>query len=160
MCLFFQKYLLGIICHHSKGLQTQNTSFLQKKTVELSFEFDKSVQNISLRQPVKLWVVQNIFVITVHLNRKYCWLYCLRHHRKQMCEWQQLSICEEDGRARDLWPTLCLREPLSTYWVSPMPCVTSNHLTFSLRVPVTIHIIHFLFCFWMENKYIEKLAMS
>lgn len=29
------KYLLGNVCHHGKGLKTQNTSFLQKKNMEL-----------------------------------------------------------------------------------------------------------------------------
>lgn len=51
------KYLLGNICHHGKGLKIQNTSFLQKKNVELICKFHRATQNFPIRQMVKLWVV-------------------------------------------------------------------------------------------------------
>lgn len=48
VCLLFQKTLLHDVCHHRKGLQIQNTCFFWEKNVELTFMFDKSIQNFSI----------------------------------------------------------------------------------------------------------------
>lgn len=64
------KYLLGSVCHHGKGLKTQNTSFLQKKNIELISKSHRATQNFPIKLMVKLWAAQESSMLTLESKHK------------------------------------------------------------------------------------------
>lgn len=69
--LFFKKYLLGNICYLSKVLRFKTLLSCKRKMWNSSLSLTNLSKTFQKTTSEKLWVIKDIFMNTLHLNRKY-----------------------------------------------------------------------------------------